>query len=75
MIIESKVRFEVTQPLRTQSKFDRRLLFVGDDPDGVALEVMAIELDAEAETLLVIHAMPLRDRYRPYYKRVKRWTK
>ncbi|MBI4898441.1 MAG: hypothetical protein HY827_08775 [Actinobacteria bacterium] len=64
----------MTQPLCTKSEFDRRLLFVGDDPDGVALEVMAIELDAE-EALLVIHAMPLRDRYRPYYERVKLWTK
>ena len=38
---------------------DLRLVFLGDDAEGVALEVMAIEL--EDDTLLVIHAMPLRE--------------
>jgi hypothetical protein len=50
---------------------DERLLFLGDDAGGVALEVMAIEL--ESGGILVIHAMELRARYRPYYDEAIRW--
>ena len=50
---------------------DERLLFLGDDGDGVALEVTAVELDDG--DLYVIHAMDLRDRYRPQYEEAKRW--
>jgi hypothetical protein len=50
---------------------DERLLFLGDDEEGKALEVMAVEL-ADGE-LYVIHAMELRERYRPEYEEVKRW--
>jgi len=42
-----------------------RLLFLGDDMNGIPLEVMGIEL--EEENLLVIHAMKLRPRYRDLY--------
>jgi hypothetical protein len=48
-----------------------RLVFLGDDEGGVALEVMAVEL--EDDSLLVIHAMPLRDRYREQYEEAKKW--
>jgi hypothetical protein len=34
---------------------------------------MAIEL--EDESLLVIHSMPLRDRYRDQYQEAKRWRR
>jgi hypothetical protein len=47
------------------------LVYLGDDSKGEALEVMAVELDDER--LLVIHAMPLRERYLPYYDEAKRW--
>ncbi len=40
---------------------------------GVALEVMAIEL--EDGSLLVIHAMPLRDRYREQYDEARKWRR
>ena len=50
---------------------DERLMFLGDDGDGVALEVMAVEL--EGGDLYVIHAMDLRERYRPRYEEAKRW--
>jgi hypothetical protein len=50
-----------------------RLVFLGDDADGIALEVMAVELDDE--NLLVIHAMPLRDRYRKQYEEATKWRK
>ena len=50
-----------------------RFVFLGDDPDGIALEVMAVE--REDENLLVIHAMPRRDRYRKQYEEVMKWRK
>ena len=40
---------------------DPRLVFLGPDPDGELLEVMAIETDDGG--LLIIHAQPIRDRY------------
>jgi hypothetical protein len=40
---------------------DDRLVFLGPDEDGEILEVMAIEMDTGG--LLIIHAMPIRDRY------------
>lgn len=50
---------------------DDRLLYLGDDGDGVALEVMAVEL--EADELYVIHAMPMRKRYEAQYEEAKKW--
>lgn len=55
----------------TGAEEDDRLLYVGDDPDGVALEVMAIELSGDE--LFVIHAMKLRPKYRSHYEEAKRW--
>lgn len=52
---------------------DPRHVFLGEDWGGMPLEVMAIEL--EDETLLVIHAMPLRDRYRFAYEEANRCRK
>lgn len=46
-------------------------MYLGDDADGVPLEVMAVEF--EDGSLLVIHAMPLRDKYREQYEEAKRW--
>jgi hypothetical protein len=60
--------FYVAPPANDQ---DERLLFLGDDESGIALEVMAVEL--EGGDLYVIHAMPLRDRYRAEYEEAKRW--
>jgi hypothetical protein len=50
---------------------DERLLYLGDDEDGTAIEVMAVEL--EDGDLFVIHAMPLREKYRIEYEEAKRW--
>lgn len=60
------------QPAPTGSgpKTDR-LVYLGDDPDGRPLEVMAVEL-AGGE-LLVIHAMPLREKYTQQYKEAMKW--
>jgi hypothetical protein len=46
------------------------VLFLGPDPKGVPLEIVAIE--AEDSRLVVIHAMRLRRRYREDYRRVMR---
>jgi hypothetical protein len=46
------------------------VLFLGPDPKGVPLEIVAIE--AEDGGLVVIHAMRLRRRYREDYRRVMR---
>lgn len=46
-----------------------RLLFLGDDAAGKALEVIAVRL----EGLRVIHAMHLRARHRQGYERAMRW--
>lgn len=48
-----------------------RLVFLGDDAAGVPLEVLAIEL--QSGDLLVIHAMPLRQKYWREYEEVKKW--
>jgi len=50
---------------------DHRLVFLGDDEDGLPLEAMAI-LSEEGD-LLVIHSMRLRPRFRVQYEEVKRW--
>ena len=46
-----------------------RLLILGDDDTGRALEVIAVEED---EVLVVIHAMDLRQKFRALYEEGKR---
>ncbi|HET8813903.1 MAG TPA: hypothetical protein VFM51_02985 [Solirubrobacterales bacterium] len=48
-------------------------MFVGNDLEGVALEVMAVE--REEDEFLVIHAMDLRDRFRGLYEEARIWEK
>jgi hypothetical protein len=67
------LRFEQDPPAGAPASADPRLVYLGDDADGVALEVMAIEL--EDGDLLVIHAMPLRRRYREQYEEAKKWRR
>lgn len=43
-----------------------RVVYLGDDDRGRALEVMAVE--GKRGELLVIHAMELRDKYRKRYE-------
>ena len=68
VIERAGLRFRIPPPAEVS---DDRLLYLGDDEDGVALEVMAVEL--EDGGLYVIHAMELRKRYRPQYEEAKRW--
>lgn len=42
---------------------DDRIVFLGPDPNGVMLEVMAIATD---QGLLIIDAMKMRRKYRPF---------
>lgn len=65
------LRFEVEARPDAPGGADTRLLYLGDDAEGVPVEVMAVELDNG--DLLVIHAMALRDRYRKQYEEAKRW--
>lgn len=58
---------------RAQSDLDRRITFLGDDLEGVALEVMAAECDEDH--FLVIHAMNLRDAHRGLYEEARAWAK
>ena len=67
------LRFEQDPPADAPESASLRLVFLGDDEKGIALEVMAVELENDA--LLVIHAMPLRDRYRKQYEKTKKWRR
>jgi hypothetical protein len=50
---------------------DEALLFLGDDAGGMAVEVVAVLLtDGRVR---VIHAMAMRESYRPLYQEVRRW--
>jgi hypothetical protein len=55
------------------SERDPRVLFVGNDLEGVALEVMAAE--REEDEFLVIHAMDLRGRFQGLYEEARKWEK
>jgi hypothetical protein len=52
---------------------DKHVLFLGDDLEGVALEVLAAE--NEEEEFTVIHAMNLRDKYLELYEEAKEWRR
>lgn len=55
------------------SGVDKRIGFFGDDREGVAIEVMAVE--REEDEFLVIHSMNLRDRFRGYYEEARQWRR
>lgn len=57
------VRLEVDDEPRV------RVLFLGDDASGRALEVIAVD---EGDRLVVIHAMDLRSKFRKLYEEGKR---
>jgi hypothetical protein len=70
VIANYRIRFEEPPPAGRQGVSDIRLVFLGEDPQGEALEVMAIQLPNGG--LLVIHAMSLRNKYRQRYEEAKR---
>lgn len=63
--------FTEPPPAEAPEDADRRLVFLGDDERGRALEVMGVRHGDE--DLMVIHAMELRDRHRLDYEEAKRW--
>jgi hypothetical protein len=52
---------------------DPRFLFLGPDPEGIPLEVVAVV--PEGSSLLIIHAMPLRERWQGWYAEAAKWRK
>lgn len=70
MIESCGLIFRQQPPAGAPAGATERLVYLGDDPDGVALEIMAVPFD---EGILVIHAMPLRKSYRAQYEEAKRW--
>lgn len=70
VIANYRVRFEAPPPAGREGVPDTRLVFLGDDPQGEPLEVMAIQLPNGG--LLVIHAMSLRNKYRQRYEEAKK---
>jgi hypothetical protein len=52
---------------------DPRFLFLGPDAEGCPLEVIAV---APADgSLMIIHAMPLRERFQGWYQEAAKWRK
>jgi hypothetical protein len=52
---------------------DPRFLFLGPDMEGVPLEIIAVA--PEDGSLIIIHAMPLRERWQGRYLEVAKWEK
>jgi len=71
VIAHCGLAFEEPAPTREAEVLDNRLVCLGDDADGAALEVMAVE--GSKGELMVIHAMELRKKYRDRYEEAKRW--
>jgi uncharacterized DUF497 family protein len=66
------------QPAPSSSTLqDPRLVYLGDDQTGTAIEVMAVEVHTSRgeDALMVIHAMPMREKYRTHYEEAKRWRR
>lgn len=55
------------------SNVERRVYFLGDDLEEVALEIVAAE--SEQEDFRVIHAMELRKHFRALYEEARSWAK
>lgn len=55
------------------SDVSQRVVFLGDDLEGVQLEVVAVE--EEEEEFVVIHAMNIRNRFRGLYEEARQWAK
>ncbi len=70
VIAHCGLAFEEQAPTGTDV-LDTRVVCLGDDPDGQATEVIAVE--GSKEELIVIHAMALRRKYRDQYEEGKRW--
>ncbi len=63
--------FEQPAPTSDADVLDARLVCLGDDPEGRAVEVIVVE--GSKDELIVIHAMALREKYNDQYEEAKRW--
>jgi len=70
VIAHYRVRLEEPPPPGSPASRSIRIVYLGEDAHGRALEVMAVERDSGE--LLVIHAMLLREKYRKRYDEVPR---
>lgn len=52
---------------------DQRVVFLGDDLEGVTVEVVAVEEDDDQ--FVVIHSMNMRKRFRSFYEEARQWAK
>ena len=68
VLVHYRVRFEKPPPVGSPALRSTRIVYLGEDAHGQALEVMAVE---GAQGQLVIHAMSLRERYRKRYEEVR----
>jgi hypothetical protein len=67
VIANYRVRFDESPPDTEGARArSTRVVYLGDDDHGRALEVMAVT--GKGDELLVIHAMELRDKYRKRYE-------
>jgi hypothetical protein len=67
VIANYRVRFDEPPPDTEGARArSTRVVYLGDDDHGHALEVMAVA--GKHDELLVIHAMELRDKYRKRYE-------
>lgn len=64
-IANFRLRFEEPPPEGGRARANR-VVYLGEDAQGQVLEVMAVE--ADNHEMLVIHAMPLRNKYRKKYE-------
>ena len=71
VIAHCGLAFEEPAPSSSAEALDERLLCLGDDAEGKALEVMVVE--GSKGELVVIHAMELRAKYRDQYEEAKQW--
>jgi hypothetical protein len=71
VIAHCGLAFEEQAPTSDADVLDARLVCLGDDSDGRAIEVIAVE--GSKEELIVIHAMALRKKYTDQYEEAKRW--
>lgn len=56
-----------------ESDYDPRFVFLGPDLEGMPLEVIAVA--PEDGSLVIIHAMPLRERFQGWYWEGLQWEK
>lgn len=69
VITNFRLRFEEPPPPGGRAR-STRIVYLGEDAHGRALEVMAVEGDNRE--LLVIHAMPLREKYQKRYQEARK---